>query len=470
MSWYSKIVNYFVKSKIDELNRESVTGFSRSVASGGNPDGLKQASDITPLTASRIYDKSPYVLSATKKIASAVASLDLKVYKLAKDVRTPVYRGYPYKTLKYINPSTTPYEFKYAIATWLVLCGEAFIAIQESKDSKNQIYLEVLNNKFVQKIAGTDTPVVGIKYVIPGVNDDKPVIYNREQFIHIKTFNPSNHWDGHCDLVALDSDISIERYMKYGLESALKKVNNITAIVTVPANTSDDELSTISQELESKGSGYGNGHRTLVVKEGVTYDDIKSTNLPMSYEESKIFEISEGAHSMVLGVPLALLQGDSASDKLIELEAVMWKNTILPMLILIQEQLTKFLAVPENEDYIVEFDTSKIEALSLYKLEQTRMQVAQVMTGIKSPNEVRIDNGDDEYTEEAEDFGKLPKPVYDNKIAIDQANSGGASASLGLPGTQGGRDQSSTGEAQMVDTTGQKDILADLTKISLDIS
>jgi HK97 family phage portal protein len=465
MAWYKRILNLFIKSKVDIVNRESVASIRSLNSSGKDADALKQDTKIQPELAARIYDQSPYVLAGVKKVASAIASLDLNVYAVKNNVRKPVYNGYPYKTLQYINPHTTPYEFKYSVAAWLALTGEAFIVITKSKDSKQQIYLEVLNNQYIEKVAGTDRPVSQIKYVIPGVNDANPLVYDSDSFIHIKTFNPKNSYDGHCPLVAIENDIAIERYMKTGLESSLKKVNNISAVVTVPSTTSEDEMSTVATELESKSQHYGNGHKTLVVKEGTTYEPVKPITLPMNYEESKVFEVSENSIGMVMGVPIALLKGDSTSDKLIEQEAVMWKNTIIPLVQLIEEQLTKFLAVPENASYRIEFDISQVEALSLYKLERTRMQVAKVMTGINTVNEVRVENGNEEYTDsETKDFGTLPKPVYDAMIAEQQQNVG-VSASLSLPGSEGGRDQSSSGEAQMIDTTGTKTIVDDIIKL-----
>ena len=458
MAWYSGLTNILSrKSKIDELQRTSGVGVRVLDVPEGSINNLEQKSKIKPRTAALLYSQSPYVNAAANIIAGSIASLDLNVYlEDANGVRKKIRKGYPYKTLMYINEEMTPYQFKFAIASWLVLSGEAFIGISTKKiNGKKELILEVLDNQYVTVEAGTQSRVESITYSLS--NEQEGVRFEKGAFIHIRTFAPDDYWRGHCNLNALEYDIAIERYLKKGLNGAFSKINNIQAILYVPQDMPDDEVSTIYTEINNKFSGYATSFKILVARDNIKYENTKVNNLPMGFEETKVLETSERAHAMVLGVPIGILEGSSGEDKLIELESLMWKKTIIPMTKLIQESLTKHLAQRENVNYVIEFDTSDVEALSLYKLERTRMQVARVITGLRTPNEERISDGEQPYSDTVgEGFGSIPRPVYDNQVQLEQSGMN-ISPSLSMPGTQGGRrDQSSTGEAQMIDVSGQK--------------
>jgi hypothetical protein len=142
----------------------------------------------------------------------------------------------------------------------------------------------------------------------------------------------------------------------------------------------------------------------------------------------------------------------------------------LPFLVYVAQVLTKRLCLPINTAFkgnirlSCRFDVDNIDALRLFDLERVRTEVAGILAGTVTPNEVRASRDKDPYEGEAAEFGDLPFPVYQSKQA-KVAGGPKPSPSANLPGSEGGRDQSDNGEAQMVDPTGTRSVDSEVFKL-----
>jgi HK97 family phage portal protein len=410
----------------------------------------EQIGQITPDMAARIYSRSPYVNAAVRIVAGSLADVPLKVYMKARSGvdKEEKLTGQPYQLLDWGNSFLTKSQLIENTASWLMLCGNAFWTIEKTPDKYKDICpLSVypLNPRFLKIVPDPETHTRAYIYEV----GSEKIWIPEDRVIHFKNFSPLDHWHGHSSLNALEVDIQIERYGKTRLSQYFAQASVLSGVLTMQQDPEDDEIRKIKREFHSQHAGSRNAYRIMVLTNGMEYEPL-STNLG---EENSvnILEQSLDIHATVLGVPTPILTGKSQGAKaMIEAEALMWKKTIIPLGTLIAQTITKKLAYPISTRLCVEFDYKKVAALSLLELDRTRVLVAKIMSGHITPNESRINEDLKPYDGDNAEFGDTPSPKWN----LDQQAL--VSPSLSLPGSQGGRDQSDSGEAQMADTTARR--------------
>ena len=455
--------NSIDKGQIDRVHLESVVGSANAYGSTGSTMAnallTAQTGEVTARIAADIYTKSPYVYAATKLIASQLSSVPLRVYtKNADGHKKEKTTGYPYIILDWVNPQMTRYQLLEHTISWLILNGNAWWSIEETVEDlkgKSQFSIYPLNPKFCYPVPSAEYGEAGVIYQ---VSSDKIFIPN-SKLVHFKTFSSNDYWHGQTGLNALRTDIEIERFAKKQQANFFSQAAVISGVLTVPQDIDDEEILKLKREFYAQYGGARNAYRVMVLKGGMEYDAYRA-NMG-DFHTVPILEQNLEIHAIVMGVPVPLLTGHSdKGQKLVEAEALMWKKTIMPLGMLIEQTITKHL-VPDNKtNMVVEFDYTDVEALRLLDLDRMRVEVAGVITGIYKPNEVRLGRDMVAWDGESAEFGDMATPVYLAQQAASTAQAK-ASASLSLPGSQGGRDQSANGEAQMADTTAQRSVTDD---------
>lgn len=462
-SWWSKVRG---KGAIDRTHFEA-SGLDTGLGPRSMQETFpKQPGEIQPEIAARIYANSPFVNAAVRILADQLSSVPLRVYVQERtgSKRKEKTIGQPFAMLDWVNPHMTKSQLIVNTVSWLKLAGNAFWAIEPTPDEYRNIApsewsIYPMNPQFVKIMPDPETGINYYRYEVNG----KKVDFDESRVIHFKNFSPYDHWWGHSDLNSLSFDMQVERYAKKQISTYYANAAVINGVVMIPEAVHEDEVRKIKKELFYQHQGSRNAHRVLVLTEGIKYEPFKTDQKDVG--SVPVLENSAQAHAMVLGVPLPLLTGSTGSGQskdLLQYESLMWKQTLIPLAKLISETLTKRLAVPFGmkiqQRVAIEFDFTKIAALRKEQLDWTRADVADVMSGIKSLNEVREERGNLEpYGEDVvEDFLNGPLSVALAKFQ--------ASTSLSLPGSEGSpRDQSSNGETQHVDTSGKKDILDSMT-------
>ena len=411
--------------------------------------------------AARVFVSSPFVNAAVRKLADAVVSTPLKVYftNRAGDKRV-VTTGQPYTMLNNVNPHQTLADLMADTISWYLLYGNAFWVILPSDPdfkSTSDLSIYALNPQFTTVVPNRTSGVDGYIYRIRG----QVIEYPAKSVIHFRNFNPIDHYFGFSNLNALTYDLQVERFAKRQIANYFNNAVVTNGVITwegVDGNS--EEVKKLKKELFYQHAGARNAHRMLILTGQAKYMPIPQDS---GFSHAvPVLDNSLQTHSMVMGVPVPLLTGNTQNKTLIEFESFMWKETIIPLCTRIEQMLTKRLATPLNTQsggrWSIEFDYKNIEALQLQDLNRKRGDVADMITGVLSANEVRANRDLTPWTGESAEFGDMARPVFDAKMAA-KAAAAKVSPSLGLPGSEGSpRNQSSEGEAQMVDTSGQKNL------------
>lgn len=453
-----------VKSAVDRVHMVEAGGSNAS-----SKELFAPRNDYDAQLAARAYQQAPIVHAMVKIIADLLSTVPLNVYmqgRVSGSRAEQKLTGQPYKLLQWVNPRITPTLLKRNTASWLQLDGNAYWAIENTPDqyaSRCPLSIYPLNNRFLKIVPDPDT---GQRAYVYQIGTEK-IYLPDDKVIHFKNFNPLNHWYGLGSLAPLEFDTQIERFAKRGLSNMFRRGAVIDAVIKSKEDLGADEIRKLKREFRAQYEGIRNSHRILVLDKGMEYDPID----PKQAEQGTI-QLLQGPvmddYAMVFGVPYAVAVGKA--EKLSDAEFLMWMKTIIPLGDLIDQMLTKAMAQIISERMFIAFDYSNVSALRLHDLDRARVEVAHFNTGLRTANEIRAERllaphrrfgpdeelvfGDTPFPEwKARQTALLAEEAAQRQMEMDAAK---ADPSLSLPGSEGGRDQSSGGEAQMLDETGTR--------------
>lgn len=444
-------------------NARSVPGVKDAYPEA-KPTGL-----IQPKQAAVIYSQSPIAYASVRVVASLLSNVPFNTYMLDRNSsgKKKIKRtGYPYQMLQWVNPHMSLPELIMHTASWLKLCGDAYWAIEETspQNASYSIFsIYPLNPAFTKIIVDPDDGTRGYVY---DLGTDKQW-YPDQRVIHFRNFNTLDHWHGMSELEPLSYDLQVEKYTKRQLRNFFAGGTVLDGVLSIEEDLDDDEIRKLKREFREQHEGTRNAHRILVLTKGMKFE-VPVPPAP-SAVLAPLMEKNLENNTMVFGVPVGVLLGKG--EGLEEAKALMWEQTIQPLGTIISETVNKRLCLPISPRIICGFDYSNVTALRLKDLDRARVEVAHANTGIRTVDEIRAERNLDEIGSE---FTTTPIPEWQAKqkeklqeqaaqaslaqIAAKPTTGTGSSPSLPLTGSEGGRDQSSTGEAQTVDETGKKDI------------
>ena len=409
----------------------------------------------------KAYTNSPYICGAVNAISDYASSVPWRVTQTIDGTKQDAPDQVITKLLRWCNELQTPSEFKAYLTSWLSLYDEVHIAIEKTPREYAEISpisIYVLVPQYVNKVpTGDKKSIKGYSYEVPGLD---PIFFKTDEVISIKGFSPGEvgYLGGQSNLNALQTDIMVERYAQRKNANFFKQAATISGILTSESEMDAEEIYRIKEELRTQQESGINNYRILVLTKGMEYTPLNDKGTSVN-SDITLIENSRDNHAMVLGVPLALLLGESTDPNI---EFLFWSKTLKPMLNKIAEAFTKhfYHKLAKSIDYEVEFDYRQITALMIHDLNNARINVAYINSGILTPNEARARLG---FAPHSEDdfggfkFGAMPIPVFTAEVGKLQTALG--SPSLSTTGSEGGRDQSATGEAQMIDTSGKKKLV-----------
>ena len=454
------------KGATDKLHMDSI-GVGRSPS--GREIFAPDTNLYRPEEIARLYAQSPYVFAAVRRIAKAISTVPLNVYRVGSGSKSPKTTGPVHNLLTFVNPNMTKSQLLEFTASWLALSGRAYWAIEPTPPEyagQSSLSIYPLNPMYVKIVPDPDTKVNAYVYEVSG----KRIYYDANTVIEFSEFSSLDYWISNSPLNSLSYDIQIERFIKKEYRNRFFNSSVLDGVITVNQDLSDDEIRKLKREFREQHEGTKNAHRVLVLTEGMEYDSIaeKSGNQTTPTVLTDVM----ATHGMVLGVPVDLLQMNGNATN--EVTAMFWEYTLVPMATLIAETLTKKLAKRVANNLEIGFDFSNVYALRIHDLDRARVEIAHVNAGIKTPNEIREERGLAPLTGPS---SNLPVPEWQaqTQMAIKNtaaqgtpAGAGSASPSLTMPGSQGGRDQSASGEAGMLDSTAQRSLESSGQKLTVE--
>jgi HK97 family phage portal protein len=449
--------------------------------------GLAYKGTIIPIDASFFYAQVPALQACIDKICNYGMQVPLRVYR-SKSLQENVFdemvveREFPATALAWVNEDITQADLISKIMFSLLLYGNAYIIIEPTEpqwreQSGTDFSLYTTNPMYTWKVPGEH-----------GSGEDfflfqragRRIFFPKSQVIHIKNNSPFDDLIGMVPLNSIEFALKKDKSARDVLARWYDKgarVGNILQFQGEKDNLmSDDEKKKLRRQFEAEYTGRNNAFRTLVLREG---QDFKPVNAATGIEQAAIATMNDTTDTirMLYGTPDPIFDGNAKDIE--KVEEMFWNSTVKPLLYRIQQQIDKSLVKRMGSKKLeCRFDFSGIAALKRQNFAIMRSDVAATNTGRNTYNEVRIANGEPPYTGEFAEFGNTPLPVWMLKngitavqvpgnsekqgVANGSASGGGKSTpSMTAAGSMGGRDQSATGEAQMIDEHATKVLTAE---------
>lgn len=336
-------------------------------------------------------------------LADGLAQIPLRIYK-GEDIMPEGWAFPDGFNLYYPSKDYTLYELIHETAIYYYLRGDWMDYINLTPAGK--VYEIVPVNPKLIKIEKRDKETGRITHWKH--NNIKELIPN-EQLIYAKFQNP----DGDRGLSPIEVVMDELVTDKEALEMNKQFFTNVGKIGGIledhDAQLSKERLDDLVDQYNASHGGSANAHKTLGLPYGITYNQAMQTFKEMEFLQSRA-DIRDRV-LQVLGIPKSVVGVTEKVDRAVAETALktLWRLTIKPDAIRIQNKINLHLMREYYPDYHVQFDYSGIEELQTSRSEAILEAEGLRKLGYK-PNEIntRLNLGMEEV-EEDRDISLVPQ-------------------------------------------------------------
>ena len=282
------------------------------------------------------------------------------------------------------NMGENSFIFRYRLSSQLLMSSRgAFIEKVRGKDG-GIIALQLLPPQHTSPIPDPRKFVSGFEV---DMRNGTKVILKPEDVCWIRKPHPLDPYLSMTPLESAGIAVEIENLSKVYNRNFLLNDGRPGGLLVVRGEIDDDD----KDELRARFRGNINraGHVTVVSSdEGVDYVDTGASPRDANYIQMR--QITKEEILASFGVPESVIGNASGRtfSNAAEEHRVFWNETMLPHMELIGRALDEL-----DEEYYIDFDTSDVPILILYKQERERYLLDEFQNGLISGNEYRAATG-----------------------------------------------------------------------------
>ena len=336
----------------------------------------------------RYYASSVSVYAAIKLRADAVSRPSLRIYrqgvgKPEVDPEHPVAR-----LMARVNPWTTSNDLWRSTEIHLNLWGSAFWTLERDAGGEWQIW--PLRPDRVTPLPDERRYLRGFVYQ----GRSGPVAYTPDEVVWLRYYNPLEEYAGFSPLtpsrLSVDTGCDGMRFNRNFFRNSAQP----DFVMLTDENMTDSEIADFYSRWEARYQGSGNAHRPAITN---FIKDIKSLGVShkdMDFIQGLRWSLEEV--SRAFGVPKPLLADLERATfaNINAAERMFWRNTIVPELKFLEEQLTRMLLPRLGYPGLgLEFDLSSIEALQEDENQRVSREMQLLDRGVVTINELRQERG-----------------------------------------------------------------------------
>lgn len=330
------------------------------------------------------YEKHIWTYTTVYTIASNLASLPMRIYKLKRrGVRgEEMLEGAVFDLFNRPNPYDTYYDFIESLVSYLELTGDTFI---EKNDPIAPTQMYVLRPDYMEINTSAKRLVTGYDYKPNGV---RSIHFEPDDIIHIRYFHPRSELYGLSFTVPAANSTILDFYSINFLKRFFKNGGSIDKYVSVKSKLNKTEFERFSNEVQSKIQGDQN-----VGKVAVLDDEGKIVSITADFQKYRMQEQRDTSRNEIFsgsGVPpimANLLTEHDTYNNAQTQEKAFWQNTMKPKARKVEGKFNVELLWKLG--YECEFDFSGIAALQEDSLKKAQTSTTLVQGGIMTKDEVR---------------------------------------------------------------------------------
>jgi HK97 family phage portal protein len=312
------------------------------------------------------YISNPVVRRAVQMICDSLATAPLIISQHDErlDNSHPLVR-----MLAMPNPASSGSGFREALASYLLLHGNAFVELVEGADGLPE-ELYALRPERINIVAGVSGWPAYYTYGVDGqsVRFEVDSLSGRSDLLHLKNFHPLDDHFGSGLLDAAESAIeshnAAARWALALLENAARPSGALTFEGSDGANSLNNEQFTrLKAEMAEHFSGSSNAGRPLLLEGGLKWQPLSLSPTDMDFINGKHasardIALAFGVPPMLLGIP-----GDATYANYQEANRALWRLTILPLARKIFDGLAHWLE-PYWDHLHISIDLDSVPALA----------------------------------------------------------------------------------------------------------
>lgn len=376
------------------------------------------------------YQKNAVAHACIDYIASAVSSVPLIAFSNEGGELKRLDPSHPLnKLLRRPNPAMGGGTFFKDLISYKLISGNAFLmryplqgefGILAKKQPPTQLWW--VRPDFVEiKPGDQGYPSAYVVTKRQGESLTVPVdqLTGKSDMLHLKNFNPLKLYQGLSKFEpAAYSVDSFSLIMKWN-QRLVNRGARPSGAFSMPGELSDSQFARLQEQIESQFSGADNAGRPLLLESGLKFEEMQINPKDMDYINSKNSSARDiclafGVPPQLIGLPDAQTYSNYAEAKL-----AFWQSTVIPILSMLTEELTNWLADSFGNEIYIDFDKNDIDALIPIREKLFSMlQKADFLT----PDEKRqltgydnIEGGDRLYI----DPNKMPADMIDELATAD---------------------------------------------------
>jgi HK97 family phage portal protein len=315
-----------------------------------------------PALAQEGYARNPVVHRCVRIIAEGAASVPLMAVEEGRRLGE-----HPLLTLlRRPNPHQSGSELLEAVYAYLQTAGNAYLSAVVDDGEVRGLF--TLRPDRVRAVAGSDGWPAAYTYTAGGKTqtlrqDTAPV----SSVLHCALFHPLDDLYGLAPLEAAQQSLDLHNAAANWNKALLDNSARPSGALVYSAGTgklTDEQFGRLKEELELAFQGAANAGRPMVLEGGLDWKSIAISPKDMDFIEAKHTAAREialafGVPPMLLGIP-----GDNTYSNLAEANRALWRQTIVPLVRRVTDDLSFWLAPAFGGKVVVEADLDGVAALA----------------------------------------------------------------------------------------------------------
>jgi HK97 family phage portal protein len=398
------LLDKYIQRKVEAALRVSKTAGFMELESATYPDGQPDMEKIANFSSfTDAYRKLPWLYAGVTAIAIASTKCPLKVYRqgtkknAAGKVSQEEVEGTPLNDLlERPNDFLTWRELLQITIVNLTMSGNAYwnlVGTSKKKPvkiggSNPPIELWWVKPEQIQPKLDTTGAVVAYKFTSASGSEKT---LDPSEIIHFRLPNPGSYHLGMGMMEPATNTAILELDAVTFQRNYLQNDGTPPLILEHPGEPNTDERKRFWASWDERHRGPKKAGRTAMLWGGMRANPIGSSIKDAQYPELR--KMNREEMLATAGVPpsvVGLLEYANYSNMEVQ-QRKFWEDTVIPVLDTISDKITLGLAALFNEQFWVDFDYSKIKVLQEDLERMARIGDMLVRSGIKTPNQVRVE-------------------------------------------------------------------------------
>jgi HK97 family phage portal protein len=338
------------------LKQEMPEVTEKSIAFGSDPLAIYRPTNTKNVNAARaMANFSGWVFASVNAIASEVANIQIRLYKLSGDEHQEVVEHELLTLLEGVNETMTGIELKYTMMAHLELAGNAYIlmdGVKSDTDKPKALYplnpgsmhVRLDKSRFPYRISHYEYHV-----------DGNIITFQPYQILHLKYPDPNDPFVGIGVPQTIPSWIDSDNYAMEYNRKFFQNGASIGLFIQTDTNV-EGNIDRIRKGFDNRYSGVDNAHKVPVLPKGVKLEHSGVTQRDMDFST-----LTEATRDRILAgfrvskTILGTAESDTNRSTAETADYVFSKRTIKPKMLLVISYLNEFLAPRYGDDLYLTF-------------------------------------------------------------------------------------------------------------------